>query len=49
MHNHDTSDSRNKTRAALMKELHDPPADLAALDREDLEHLRRLLAKLMAV
>jgi DNA-binding MarR family transcriptional regulator len=36
-----------KTRAALLKEFHDPPSDLAALDREDLEHLRRVLAKLM--
>jgi DNA-binding MarR family transcriptional regulator len=36
-----------KTRAALLKEFHDPPSDLAALDREDLESLRRVLAKLM--
>jgi DNA-binding MarR family transcriptional regulator len=37
-----------KTRAALLKEFHDPPPDLAALDREDLESLRRVLTKLHA-
>jgi DNA-binding MarR family transcriptional regulator len=37
----------DKTRAALLKEFHDPPTDLAALDREDLESLRRVLTKLM--
>jgi DNA-binding MarR family transcriptional regulator len=36
-----------KTRAALLKEFHKPPPELAALDREDLESLRRVLAKLM--
>jgi DNA-binding MarR family transcriptional regulator len=36
-----------KTRAALLKEFHDPPSDLAALDREDLESLHHILAKLM--
>jgi DNA-binding MarR family transcriptional regulator len=36
-----------KTRAALLKEFHNPPPDLAALEREDLESLHRVLAKLM--
>jgi MarR family transcriptional regulator, organic hydroperoxide resistance regulator len=35
-----------KTRTALLKEFHNPPPDLAALDREDLESLHRVLAKL---
>lgn len=35
-----------KVRAELLKEFHEPPRDLAALDREDLESLRRLLGKL---
>ena len=35
-----------KTRAALLKEFHQPPPDLAALDREDLEGLLRVLRKL---
>ena len=36
-----------KTRTALLKEFHDPPPDLASLDREDLESLYRVLAKLV--
>lgn len=36
-----------RTRAALMKEFHRPPADLAALDRADLECLVRVLRRLM--
>jgi DNA-binding MarR family transcriptional regulator len=36
-----------KTRAALLKEFHTPPPDLAALERDDLESLHRVLAKLM--
>ena len=36
-----------KTRAALLKEFHEPPPDLAALDREDLERLLLALRKLM--
>ena len=35
-----------KTRAALSKEFHNPPPDLAALDRDDLETLHGLLVKL---
>lgn len=35
-----------KTRAALLKEFHHPPPELAALDREDLEGLLRVLRKL---
>lgn len=38
----------DKTRAALLKEFHTPPPDLAALDRTDLESLHHVLAKLMA-
>lgn len=34
------------TRAALLAEFHTPPAELAALDRADLESLQRVLAKL---
>jgi DNA-binding MarR family transcriptional regulator len=37
-----------RTRAALMKEFHRPPADLAALDRDDLESLLRVLRRLVA-
>jgi DNA-binding MarR family transcriptional regulator len=37
-----------KTRTALMKEFHTAPPELAALDREDLESLRRVLVKLRA-
>ena len=37
-----------KTKAALLKEFHAPPADLSALDREDLEALVRVLSKLPA-
>ena len=37
-----------KTRAALQKEFHTPPPDLAALEQADLESLHRVLAKLMA-
>jgi DNA-binding MarR family transcriptional regulator len=36
-----------KTRAALLEEFHQPPPDLAALDREDLESLRDVLRKLV--
>jgi DNA-binding MarR family transcriptional regulator len=36
-----------RTRATLLKEFHRPPADLAALDRADLECLVRVLRKLM--
>ena len=36
-----------KTRAALLEEFHTPPPELAALDREDLEGLQQVLAKLM--
>ena len=35
-----------KTRAAVIERLHEPPGDLLALDREDLEELRAALAKL---
>jgi DNA-binding MarR family transcriptional regulator len=35
-----------KTRAALLNEFHRPPAELSALDAEDLEALERILAKL---
>jgi DNA-binding MarR family transcriptional regulator len=35
-----------KTRAAVIERLHEPPPDLLALDREDLEELRAALAKL---
>jgi hypothetical protein len=31
-----------------MKEFHRPPADLAALDRDDLESLLRVLRRLVA-
>lgn len=34
------------TRAELMKEFHQPPSELVALDREDLESLHRVLVKL---
>ena len=35
-----------KTRAEVIDRLHEPPEDLLALDREDLEQLRAALAKL---
>jgi DNA-binding MarR family transcriptional regulator len=35
-----------KTRAALLKEFHQPPAELAALPADDLETLYRVLSKL---
>ena len=35
-----------KTRAAVLERLHEPPPELLALDREDLEELRGALAKL---
>lgn len=35
-----------KTRAALLEEFHQPPEELAALDREDLDTLYRVLTKL---
>ena len=35
-----------KTRTALLKEFHIPPPEFAALDREDLEGLHRVLVKL---
>ena len=35
-----------KTRAAVIERLHEPPPELLALDREDLEELRAALAKL---
>ena len=35
-----------KTRAAVLERLHEPPPELLALDREDLEELRAALAKL---
>ena len=35
-----------KTRAAVIERLHEPPAELVALDREDLEELRAALGKL---
>jgi DNA-binding MarR family transcriptional regulator len=35
-----------KTRAAVIERLHEPPEDLLALDREDLEELRAALVKL---
>jgi DNA-binding MarR family transcriptional regulator len=35
-----------KTRAAVIERLHEPPAELLDLDREDLEALRAALAKL---
>jgi len=37
-----------RTRAALLKEFHKPPPELAALDREDLESLLRVVVKLTA-
>jgi DNA-binding MarR family transcriptional regulator len=37
-----------KTRQALLDEFHRPPADFDRLDRDDLEALERILAKLMA-
>jgi DNA-binding MarR family transcriptional regulator len=39
----------HKTRAALLKEFHSPPPDIAALDRDDLESLHRVLVKLTMV
>jgi DNA-binding MarR family transcriptional regulator len=35
-----------KTRAAVIERLHEPPPELLALDRDDLEELRGALAKL---
>ena len=35
-----------KTRASVIERLHEPPEDLLALDRDDLEELRAALAKL---
>jgi DNA-binding MarR family transcriptional regulator len=35
-----------KTRDSVIERLHEPPEDLVALDREDLEELRAALAKL---
>jgi len=35
-----------RTRTALLEEFYRPPAGLSALDREDLDSLHRLLAKL---
>jgi DNA-binding MarR family transcriptional regulator len=35
-----------KTRTELLKEFHRPPAEVTALDREDLEDLHRVLLKL---
>ena len=35
-----------KTRAAVIERLHEPPEELLALDRDDLEELRAALAKL---
>ncbi len=35
-----------RTRAELLREFHEPPAELAALDRADLEVLDRTLEKL---
>jgi DNA-binding MarR family transcriptional regulator len=35
-----------KTRASVIDRLHEPPDELLALDREDLEELRAALAKL---
>jgi DNA-binding MarR family transcriptional regulator len=37
-----------KTRAELLEEFHQPPAEFRALDRADLEALDRALAKLVA-
>jgi DNA-binding MarR family transcriptional regulator len=38
-----------RTRAALTKEFHRPPAELSALDLEDLEALDRILGKLAGI
>jgi DNA-binding MarR family transcriptional regulator len=35
-----------KTRAALLNEFHQPPPEIAGLDRQDLEALDRILSKL---
>ena len=35
-----------RTRTQLLDDFHRPPAELAALDREDLEALDRILAKI---
>lgn len=35
-----------RTKAGLLKEFHEPPPEVAALDREDLELLLRVLEKL---
>jgi DNA-binding MarR family transcriptional regulator len=37
-----------KTRADLLREFHQPPAEFEALDRMDLEALERIVAKLAA-
>jgi DNA-binding MarR family transcriptional regulator len=39
----------HRTRAALLREFHDPPPELAALDRDDLERLHQILGKLGVV
>jgi DNA-binding MarR family transcriptional regulator len=36
----------SRTRSSLMKEFYQPPPELAALDREELQSLDRILAKL---
>ena len=36
----------NNTRSELLKEFHQPPPEFAALDREDLEAIDRVLAKM---
>ncbi len=38
-----------RTKAELMEEFHAPPAELLALDRDDLETLQRALAKLALI
>jgi DNA-binding MarR family transcriptional regulator len=37
-----------KTKAALLREFHTPPPDLAALGGDDLESLHRVLVRLMS-
>ncbi len=39
----------NRARADLLKEFHQPPPEFAALDREDLEALHRVLGKFTRV
>ncbi len=36
----------SRTRAALMRDFHRPPPEIAALDEHDLRTLERILAKL---